>query len=99
MDKVKTYIAIILGVIALGGTVYSALVFFTPISQHEALASRVFKGELQNQIRWIQQQIWALQKHYGCFSFEGCMNVLPDSVKGQYLYLEQELARLREELK
>lgn len=99
MDKIKTYIAVVLGIFALSGSIYGAVTYYTPLSQHEALASKVSRGDVQDQIRWIQQQIWSIQQNFHCYEYSKCMDILPDTVKGQYRFLDLELKDLRRELK
>ena len=98
MNNLRTILTILLGLIALTGAVYGFFTYVTPIDTHNALAAKVEYMGTQDQIRWVQQQVWAMQKHYDCFSYDECMHLLPAGAKDQYKYLEEELVRLKEEL-
>ncbi len=99
MTNFRTILLVLATLITLTGAVYGFITYVTPLTEHEALAAEVVQDRIANHIYRIQQQIWAIQNQFGCYSDTKCFQILPPEVKNNYRYLTQELVRLRNKLK
>jgi hypothetical protein len=106
MNTLRAVLAIAGSYIVLITATLGAIYFFTPMKVHlelkhdfEALAMDVKQDRIANRIWRVQQQIWAIQNNFGCYTHDACFQLLPEEVKGNYKWLIQELERLQRELK